>query len=45
MFTQAQTGYETSWPDSGWGRVDVTPDSVRVRFMSITGATLYEFSL
>jgi 3',5'-cyclic AMP phosphodiesterase CpdA len=45
MFTQEQTGYATSWPDSGWGRVDVTPDSVRVRFINLAGETLYQFTL
>ena len=45
MFTEAQTGYTTSWPDSGWGRVDVTPDSVHVSFVNLAGATLYEFTV
>jgi hypothetical protein len=45
MFTDTQTGYAKSWPDSGWGRVDVTPDSVHVRFINLAGATLYEFTL
>ena len=26
----AETGYDTFWPDSGWGRVDVTPDEIHV---------------
>jgi 3',5'-cyclic AMP phosphodiesterase CpdA len=45
MFSQEQTGYETSWPDSGWGRVDVTPDAVKVRFINLAGETLYEFAV
>jgi len=45
MFGQEQTGYTTFWSDSGWGRVDVTPDSVGVHFLSRTGQSLYDFTM
>lgn len=45
MFTHDETGYDTFWSDSGWGRVDVTPDSVHVRFINLAGETLYEFTV
>ena len=45
MFGQDQTGYTTSWSDSGWGRVDVTADSVAVHFLSISGQSLYDFEI
>jgi len=44
-FTDAQTGYTQSWPNSGWGRIDVTPDSVHVAFMGLGAGVLYEYTL
>jgi 3',5'-cyclic AMP phosphodiesterase CpdA len=44
-FTTAETGYATYWPDSGWARVDVTPDKVSVRFINLDGKTLHELAL
>jgi hypothetical protein len=45
-FTMAETGYDTFWPYSGWGRVDVTPDNVHVQFLQ-TGSSqpLFEYTL
>ena len=45
MFTAAETGYAEFWPDAGWARVDVSPDDVRVRFMTVTGAVLHEYTI
>jgi hypothetical protein len=45
MFTAAETGYVTSWPDPGWGRVDVTPDDVHVQFLTSTGAQLFDYTI
>ena len=44
-FTDAQTGYTQSWPNSGWGRIDVSPDSVHVAFMGLGNVVLYEYTL
>jgi hypothetical protein len=44
-FTEAETGYTTFWPDSGWGRVDVTPDSVHVQFVPETGPAVFDYTL
>jgi len=45
MFTTAETGYAEFWPDAGWARVDVSPDDVQVRFMTVTGAVLHEYTI
>jgi hypothetical protein len=44
-FTQAETGYAQSWPDSGYARVDVAPDRLNVEFVSTTGSPLYSYQL
>ncbi len=44
-FTTAETGYTQYWPDSGWARVDVAPESVHVQFISMNGQVLYEYTL
>jgi Calcineurin-like phosphoesterase len=44
-FTTAETGYTQYWSESGWVRVDVTPNTVHVAFNSIEGATLYDYWL
>jgi 3',5'-cyclic AMP phosphodiesterase CpdA len=45
MFSQVETGYTQSWLEAGWGRVDVTPESVHVSFISINGSLLYEYTV
>jgi hypothetical protein len=45
MFPQSQTGYAQSWLESGWSRVDVSPDSVHVQFVKMGGGVLYEYTL
>jgi 3',5'-cyclic AMP phosphodiesterase CpdA len=45
MFTAAETGYDTFWPDSGWGRVDVTPDAVHVQFLAAGDTPLFDYTL
>ena len=44
-FVMAETGYDTFWPDSGWGRVDVTPDEIHVQFIPMTGAPLFDYTV
>ena len=44
-FTQVETGYVQSWPDSGYARVNVAPDGLNVEFVSTTGALLYGYQL
>ena len=45
-FVPSETGYETYWPDSGFARVQVAPDSVRVDFIPVGGgAPLYGYTL
>jgi 3',5'-cyclic AMP phosphodiesterase CpdA len=45
MFTAAETGYTTFWPDSGWARVDVTSDDVHVRFVPLGGTPVFEYTI
>jgi hypothetical protein len=45
MFDQYETGYEQYWLASGWGQVDVTPDSVHVQFVQMGGEIIYEYTL
>jgi hypothetical protein len=45
FFTSDETGYTTYWSDSGWARVDVTPDNVHVQFLDLTGDLLYDYTL
>lgn len=44
-FDGSETGYTQYWEDSGFARARVTPDHVQVDFVSITGETLYGFTL
>ncbi|MBN2492350.1 MAG: metallophosphoesterase [Planctomycetes bacterium] len=44
-FTRAETGYETSWPDSGYARVHVAPDRVEVVFVDVEGRQLHRYAL
>jgi hypothetical protein len=44
-FTTAETGYTDYWPDSGFARLDVTPDTVQVSFVGDRGAVLDQISL
>ncbi len=44
-FATDETGYTEYWSESGWGRVDVAPESIAVTFLSSLGAVLYEYSL
>ncbi len=45
MFSKDQTGYAQSWQESGWGQVTVSPTSVDVRFLTMNGQVLYEYTL
>jgi Calcineurin-like phosphoesterase len=46
MFSMAETGYDTSWPYSGWARVDVTPDDVHVQFFPVgTTQPLFDYTV
>jgi len=45
-FVESETGYETFWPDSGFARVQVAPDSVQVDFVPMGGgAPLFGYRL
>lgn len=44
-FTTEETGYTEYWDESGWGRVDVSPDAVHVQFIAMGGAVLFEYTL
>lgn len=44
-FTTEETGYTEYWPDSGWAEVDVSPDSVDVRFLGMGVGVLHEYSI
>jgi 3',5'-cyclic AMP phosphodiesterase CpdA len=44
-FGTSETGYTDYWPDSGYGRVDVSPTSVRVEFIAQGGALLYSYTV
>jgi len=44
-FDESETGYTQYWSDSGFARVAVSPDQVRVDFLSISGQLLDGFSL
>jgi hypothetical protein len=44
-FDASETGYVTSWPDSGHGRVRVNPDSVGVEFVALGGAVLARYDV
>lgn len=42
-FTEAETGYERYWPESGFARVTVSPASLLVEFVSLRGDVLHQF--
>ena len=44
-FDSSQTGYAHYWPDSGYARVQVQPDSVQVDMVSIDGEVLEGLTL
>lgn len=44
-FDAQYTGYQTYWIDSGHGRVEVTPDKVRVEFVAIDGKILLRYEI
>jgi hypothetical protein len=44
-FETADTGYEVYWTESGWSRVNVTPDEVHVEFIAQGGALLHEYTV
>ncbi len=44
-FTTSETGYIDYWGDSGWAKVDVTPDDVHVSFMALGGTVLHEYTV
>ncbi len=44
-FTAAETGYDRSWPDSGYARVDVAPSRMQVEFVNLDGAVLYSYAV
>lgn len=44
-FTSEETGYTDYWPDSGYGRVQVSPESVQVEFVALGGNVLYSYTL
>ena len=44
-FTESETGYTTYWPDSGYGRVIVSPDRVQVDFVAMGGGVIASYSL
>ncbi len=44
-FVTSETGYVNYWPDSGYGRVRVSPEEVQVDFIAQGGAQLYTYTL
>lgn len=44
-FSGDQTGYTRYWDQSGWARVDVTPDDVHVQFLASGGQLLFDYTL
>ena len=44
-FDQEETGYERYWKDSGYGRVDVTPERMRVQFVNQDGEILHQYEV
>jgi hypothetical protein len=45
MFSSSLTGYQQSWLEPGWARIDVRPDTVQVDFVSLEGQTIYGYTL
>jgi hypothetical protein len=44
-FPGEQTGYTQYWEQSGWARVDVTPQDVHVQFLALGGEMLFDYTL
>ena len=44
-FDASLTGYTQYWPDSGYGRVTVSPSSVQVDFVAMGGQVLSSYTL
>jgi hypothetical protein len=44
-FDSLYTGYQTYWLDSGHGRVEVSPDKVKVEFVALNGQILLNYEL
>lgn len=42
-FDSSETGYTEYWTESGWSRVNVTPDEVHVEFLAQGGALLHQY--
>jgi predicted phosphodiesterase len=42
-FETVETGYTEYWTDSGWSRVNVSPDEVHVEFLAQGGALLHQY--
>lgn len=45
LFTQTDTGYDEAWIESGWAKVNVSPDSVLVQFINLEESVLHEYTL
>lgn len=44
-FVTSETGYVNYWPDSGYGRVRVSPHQVQVDFVALGGRELYSYRI
>jgi hypothetical protein len=44
-FETEETGYQRYWKDSGHGRVDVTPERLRVEFVNYAGEILHSYEV
>lgn len=44
-FVTAETGYVNYWPDSGYGRVRVSPREVQVDFVALGGRQIYSYHI
>jgi hypothetical protein len=44
-FDKAVTGYAQSWPDSGYGKVQVSQDRVQVDFVALGGQVLASYTI
>lgn len=42
-FSPAETGYEQSWPDSGFAKVEIAPERMRVELVTIAGEVLHSW--
>lgn len=42
-FESSETGYTEYWTESGWSRVNVTPDDVHVEFLAQGGTLLHDY--